>query len=582
MSSEALEALLQWGTSSGVIIPEELKFVYTDVKGIICLCEKDVDNPSIKIPPEIVISRSLPMKFFRLDRSTENINGWLKLFLAKLKFDRDNDTIVDDVHVNKKFKPYLDALPSRLNSPLIWNPSELKRLSSTNLGNSIREKLANIIKEWLDLVTSSNIFDLKKVGDDVKIFHILDELTDEALYEQILKRTELQTPVIWYSFSAFLWSHLILTSRAFPEYVLNKNCPENSIVLLPIIDLLNHDYRSKVKWYPEDGWFCYEKIGTVTHSQELSNNYGGKGNEELLSGYGFVLEDNIFDSVALKTKLPLDVISSILKMEPALKLPLLSDYTTFAFENKVFNQKGKEHARNVADYVDGVTYFITNNEQSLEPLLDLFTYLSKTEEESLHDIRARFEGIQMLRNALQSKLKGVIQPPVTDEPYLIDPYRRYCADIYTKSQRQILKGAVTSLKKLEKTMLSENKHRLVTMNKILKSDSAFIDTELPSLFNNEDDEEVVFESTYDLLVLWILLKVRTNSFPTKYNWVGQQYVNFKKTPYISDDSRAFHTQYFEKQDDVDLEQVNHAIQFVVANSFTRVSTTSAETIIVRK
>ena len=101
-----------------------------------------------------------------------------------------------------------------------------------------------------------------------------------------------------------------------------------------------------------------------------------------------VYKRQIFDSVALKTKLPLDVISSILKMEPALKLPLLSDYTTFAFENKVFNQKGKEHARNVADYVDGVTYFITNNEQSLEPLLDLFTYLSKTEEESLHDIRA--------------------------------------------------------------------------------------------------------------------------------------------------------------------------------------------------
>lgn len=583
MSSEALEALLQWGATFGVIVPEELKFEYTDLKGIICVCEKDIDNPSIKIPPEIVISRNLPMKFFKLSESTKNINGWLKLFFAKIKFDRDNDTIVDGVRMNEKFKPYLDALPFRLNSPLIWNPSELKRLSSTNLGNSIHEKFAGIFKEWLELVSSSDLFDLERVADDIQIFHKLDELAYETLYEQILKNTELQTPTIWYSFSAFLWSHLIFISRAFPEYVLNKSCPDNSIVLLPIVDLLNHDYRSKVKWYPEDGWFCYERIGTAFQSRELSNNYGGKGNEELLSGYGFVLEDNIFDSVALKIKLPLDVVSNILETEPNLKLPLLSDYTTYAFENKDCGQQEKKVARSVTDYVDGVTYFINiNNEQSLEPLLDLFTYLSKTEEESPHDLRARFEGIQMLRNALQSKLKSVIGPPAADDSYAIDPYRLYCADIYTKGQRQILKEAVTRLRKLEKTMLSENKHQLLTMSKILKNDPAFVEAELPSLFNNGDDEEVIFESTYDLLILWVLLKTRRNSFPTKYEWVGRQYASFERSAYISDDSKAFHTQYFGKQDDVGVDQVDHAIQFVVANSFTRTSSTAAETILVRK
>lgn len=215
MSSDALKALLQWGASFGVIVPEELKFLYTDLKGIICVCEKDIDNPSIKIPPEIVISRNLPMKFFGLSESTKNINGWLKLFFAKIKFDRDNDTIVDDVRVNDKFKPYLDALPSRLNSPLVWNPSELKRLSSTNIGNSIHEKFEGIFKEWFELVSSSDMFDLERVADDVQTFHNLDELTYEALYEKILKITELQRPTIWYSFPAFLWSHLIFISRAF-------------------------------------------------------------------------------------------------------------------------------------------------------------------------------------------------------------------------------------------------------------------------------------------------------------------------------------------------------------------------------
>lgn len=582
MSPDILEALLQWAASFGVVIPEGLKFTYSDLKGILCICEKDMNEPNIKIPPEIIISRSLPMEYFKLDESTGNINGWLKLFLAKIKFDKYNDTIVDNVCVNKKFKPYLDALPLQLNSPLIWNSSELECLASTNLGNSIHEKFANIFKEWFELVSSSDIFDLEKVEDDIQIYRTLDGMSYEALYEQILKKTELQTSTIWYSFSAFLWSQLIFTSRAFPEYVVNGKCPENSIVLLPIIDLLNHDYRSKVKWYPENGWFCYEKMGSVPQGQELFNNYGGKGNEELLSGYGFVLEDNIFDSVALKIKLPLDVISTILEKEPLLKLPILSDYTTFAFEDKNLNQQDSETARDATNYADGVTYFInTQNEQSLEPLLNLFTYLSKTEEETLHDLRARFEGIQMLRNALESKLKNIVGAiPIV--PSNINSYRYYCADIYSKSQKQILKESVARLKRLEKTMLSENKNRLLTMNKILKNDPAFTETELPSLFSNEDHEELVFESTYDLLILWVLLKARRQSFPPKYLWMEQQYASFKNTAYISDDSKAFHGQYFGKQDNVDLEQVDHAIQFVVANSFTRASSTSGETILVRK
>ncbi|KOG96114.1 protein-lysine N-methyltransferase [Saccharomyces eubayanus] len=582
MSPEILEALLQWAASFGVVVPEGLKFTYSDLKGILCVCEKEMDEPKIKIPPEIIISRSLPIKCFKLHESTGNINGWLKLFLAKIKFDKYNDTIVDNVCVNKKFKPYLDALPLQLNSPLIWNSSELECLASTNLGNSIHEKFANIFKEWFELITSSDIFDLEKVADDIQIYRTLDGMAYEALYERILKRTELQTPTIWYSFSAFLWSQLIFTSRAFPEYVVNGKCPENSIVLLPIIDLLNHDYRSKVKWYPENGWFCYEKMGTVAQGQELFNNYGGKGNEELLSGYGFVLEDNIFDSVALKIKLPLDVISAILEKEPLLKLPTLSDYTTFAFEDKNSNRQDGEAARDATDYADGVTYFInTQNEQSLEPLLNLFTYLSKTEEETLHDLRARFEGIQMLRNALESKLNNILGATPIDSSN-INSYRYYCADIYRKSQKQILKESVARLKRLEKTMLSENKNRLLTMNKILKNDPAFTETELPSLFSSEDDEELVFESTYDLLVLWVLVKARCQSFPTKYQWVGQQYISSGNTAYISDDSKAFHAQYFGKQDNVDLKQVDHAIQFVGANSFTRASSTSGDTILVRK
>lgn len=76
--------------------------------------------------------------------------------------------------------------------------------------------------------------------------------------------------------------------------------------------------------------------------------------------------------MALKVKLPLDVVSTILETEPSLKLPLLSDYTTYAFENKDCVQQEKKATRSATDYINGVTYFINiQNEQCLEPLLDL-------------------------------------------------------------------------------------------------------------------------------------------------------------------------------------------------------------------
>lgn len=586
-----LRNLIDWGQSNGVELPESLEFVYDDVKGICCLCTKNLSSPTLKIPHDIIICADLIPSVFPSVRNGDSSNTWLKFLLAKLMYDKE----CAKTDLGRKFRPYLDCLPEVVDSPLVWNSAELALLKGTNLGNSIADKLRSIFKEWNDLVTSNDIFDMGNIRDDCAIYENFDGTSHEIMFNEILQRTASKTPPIWYSFSAFLWSHLIFLSRAFPEYIINKDCEQTSVMLLPVIDLLNHDYHSKVEWYPENYSFCYRQLDDIMEGQELYNNYGGKGNEELLAGYGFVLEENMFDSVALKIKIPLDVISKILEEEPLLKLPTIDDYTTFAFEPKTPKEsRNKGHETNTSVYEDGVTYFINkSNSSCLDPLMDLFAYLCKTSDEKWIDLLPRFKGLQNLRNALQYKLDAADNKADSIEINTnceVKPHRKHCANLYRAGQVAILKHAIFQLKHQEKELMKTQKAQLLTMKKLLKYDTNFANSELPAVFEETNNVDIAFESTFEFLVMYILLKVKNNSWISKYSWLEGQYntfcaSNLNEDEMMSDDIQSFYSNFFENNGlsrNITLREAKVAFEFVLENSFTRVSSVNQETIIVKK
>lgn len=585
-----MEELLKWGSKVGINLPEGIEFVKDEKKGItaICTSAKGLQNPRISAPLDALITGDLAEKVFG-----KKDNVLLKVLLAKLKFDSE-PTLVDGIDLKAKFTPYLNALPNVVDSPIVWNPREIALLDNTNLSNSLKERFFSILKQWHDMIQENEIlnsFQLE-LKHDIELFQKWDQLSIQQCYEEIVMKTVQLTPAHWCSFSSFLWSHLIFTSRAFPEYVINTgHCKKSSIMLLPIIDLLNHDYTSKVEWSTDNNHSFILSLlkDDIKQGEELFNNYGAKGNEELLNGYGFVLENNICDSVTLRIKLPLPVVENILKTEPSITLPIIDDFTTYAFDVNT-KQNYSTKTRTAEDYKDGITFLLQkSNDVSLTSLLQVFTFLSKHDQETIgKSIRPRFEGLQGLRNALHRKLDDLALPTSEDDypQYEVKEYRGYCAKIYRDSQMKILKHSLDVLKSWEKEWLKDHKSQLLTMDKVLKYDTSFADTELSACFVNAE-EDVGFDSTFDLFVLWIVVKTKNNSFIKKHQWVNedlQVYTeNHKqdgKLSTVTEDSQAFYHAYFPHGNEtITLDQTNLALNFITDNTFTR-SSGSHETILV--
>ena len=75
-------------------------------------------------------------------------------------------------------------------------------------------------------------------------------------------------------------------------------------ILLPLYDMLDHKNAHPIQWETAYNTITNEKYirfrnccGTITKGTELYNNYGPKSNLELLSTYGFAIENNVLDSV---------------------------------------------------------------------------------------------------------------------------------------------------------------------------------------------------------------------------------------------------------------------------------------------
>lgn len=68
-------------------------------------------------------------------------------------------------------------------------------------------------------------------------------------------------------------------------------------VMLPFYDLLEHKCGHPIEWEAEGGRVRFRTAVSVEAGGQIYNNYGPKGNAELLYTYGFAVRDNPLDSV---------------------------------------------------------------------------------------------------------------------------------------------------------------------------------------------------------------------------------------------------------------------------------------------
>lgn len=460
---ENIDSLVSWAKAHGAQISEDVQFRPIAAHNIGAVSASQTSQ--INVPVSIIVKLSdahakLGFDIAEILKSSRNVNGPLKLFLARERAVPDSF-----------YGPYVKSLPTsqQINSPYVWLARDKQGLSGTNLGSSLRDNLNLLVEEWW-LVIAAIPEDVEKPQEhylNMKFYYEHKFYEDQQLHEYICADSEQN----WTSFPAYLWASMILKSRSFPSGLL-KGLPDaqadsvdfsqdDVAMLVPVIDLLNHNPRAVVTWAAENGGFQFssQRDAQVSSPVELFNNYGRKGNEELLLAYGFCLEDNSADTVALKIKIPLQLLPEI--EAKGVKLPKLSDYTTSVVKSLDTEDSAYEQ------YKDGVLFFISAL-QVPSDLVQVFQWLVKSpwEGERL-TLRMQLSGLNHLRQAVESKaaLLDANQVPAGENEHF--------TNIYLDSQRRILKSAVSHVKHAENELLTTHKLQILTLKAVFKKDVKF-------------------------------------------------------------------------------------------------------------
>lgn len=494
-----LQRLLHWAVTNGAVIDPALEFRFSGDAGVHAVAASDVDvssEPQLKIPEKLIIHGGLAQKVFGdVSDPAMGANGTLKLLLAKLKYD--GSTELNGTDLNKFFEPYVDLLPlgRSTNSPFYWYEDESALFSNANLGGSLGGKLESVLDEWFVTVRAlPQQFRTPEWQADLDLHTHISSITHDGLIDLVLSSQS------WTSFGAYLWSSIMFTSRSFPHKIIDQSAKDGQAMLLPLIDLLNHDNSTRVNWeyksVDNTGYFSIHSQEQLIKGYEVYNNYGAKGNEELLMGYGFVIPDNPNDSVALRLPATLQQLDKAQRCD--VYLPTIDDYTFHAFDNKGFKPPSS-----IVDFEQqGLLYFL--NKQSLIPdmLLEFFTsvHLNQLEGDKL-TTRAKLQALQSLRAALEVKAKRLKKEPHSNcnNLRLLET-----AKIYINGQREILKLAIVEIKTQEKQLLQEWKSQVWNVKKIYKKDQDF--RQVLSLLGFDTVEQAEKSGECELfLSLWILI-----------------------------------------------------------------------------
>lgn len=487
MNKENLDACIKWAKDNGAYINDNLSFKLTDNSGISVFLLNDISLNSnsidslINIPENLFITNEMAENYFNLNSSISD-NSLIQLYLSKLKFDNsmNNDSI------KLKFLPYLNLLNKDIliNFPYFYSTEILKLINGTDLKLKIKKNLKKNLTEWLNLIN------LLKIDSYNNEFLILNKLNDDELLDYIFKSYQSfqnSNLLPWNSFIAYLWSYCIFTSRAFPEFLLNNNNNTNlnKAFLLPIVDLLNHENNSQVKWdFNSDKKLFQFKINNneniLKKGNQLFNNYGDKSNEDLLLNYGFQLKKNEFDFISLTLRLTKETLIDCKK-----------------WSNKILNDS------NIIDEEKGIVEFkLPNNTELFNPnLIDFFAFLNKLRSENFQTFRATLDGSNQLLQIFDQKLQFFkdLSKNIGNKNNDIK--------LYSNSQKNLYLQNYEFLQKYQKILLTKQDPTLqkFMFKTAFKNDKLFNNSILLS-FGIVNFEKLISDTTLlnKVLLLWVV------------------------------------------------------------------------------
>lgn len=438
--------LIDHAVANGAVIDQRLKFQQTESCGISAFvdCNQESNNKqiSIEIPNNLIVKPEDAFDALGVDKQEKPLEESIifKFYLACLK---------TKLISNETFQPYIELLPSleEITSPLSMDAKALYVFDNTSLQKTYIGKKLEILK--------------------------LDHSSARAIFPQDI------------SFDDYLWAHLIVTSRAFPNKIVNPYAESHSVMLLPVIDLLNHQPGSKVQWSSSgSGNFKLTNLQEIplAGQYELFNNYGPKGNAELLMGYGFVLEENEFDILQLSLSLPEAMKTGIMN-EWNVRLPTLADYTyninkstqknVIQSTQKKEGGEDKQETTLCQEMSEDATLFMLNKFHPIpDGLLEVFSYINKNENDSGLTLKNVMNGLHQLKQSLELKYMDKLDkvPPFHSD--LISEHSYKNAKVFRQGQLKIYNMTKNAIKSKEKFYLKEYRKHFTTVKDIYKKDTA--------------------------------------------------------------------------------------------------------------
>jgi hypothetical protein len=156
-----------------------------------------------------------------------------------------------DARKSGKWKAYFDILPNPIETAMDASPVDIERLlKNTNLGAEIKKRQL----QWRKHALLAG-------GDREELF----------------------------------WARKVICSRCFPSR------PGHPFpMMIPVVDSMNHSHTAKPYWTWTSTHFIFGTEDCYEAGQEIFGNYGPKGDEELVLGYGFAIPNNPYNYVSVK------------------------------------------------------------------------------------------------------------------------------------------------------------------------------------------------------------------------------------------------------------------------------------------
>ncbi|KAJ3274566.1 hypothetical protein HDV01_002408 [Terramyces sp. JEL0728] len=229
------------------------------------------------IPNAILLSESVAMtsKIGRLVES--HLNDSHPELIAPEHYPHGKEIICmavfmvyEKYKVDSHWSAYLNSLPKDYNLPVCWEPEMIAGLlGGTNLEFITFDRL-----RWFQQIVPA-----------------IEECAGHLFNGN-------------WTFETFLWAYASITSRAFPKakkeerFGIDSSTIESDwisiseLCLYPVLDMLNHKRGFKIEWRMKDDGVAFIAREEIPEGSDVYNNYGPKGNENLLGNYGFVLDPN--------------------------------------------------------------------------------------------------------------------------------------------------------------------------------------------------------------------------------------------------------------------------------------------------